>query len=389
MRCREDGSQPSPPALASRRFWHGCVEKCGDHRGQPLGAVRERHMRCAGEHGQLGTRQTDEVTYYAAAEQAKHLDHVFRAHDIGVPNDEQGRRFDRGNGLARPAESRAVEIHYFRNQPVPILRVRCDAGVFLLERGAIQVFGFHGLGGLQEFGVQAVASITGPSSPDEFAHQGGRAQSNLQGDSAPRAIAEEIGLLDLEMTQESSGVLRQLLETERAINVGCAPMSLLLNSDNPPRRGKLRQPLAERGADGREIAVQQHQRPAAAVYLVVHLQTIHGSIATLDGRARMILRGHISSYPFCYSFAFPLLPAHPLDFLTGRAWVSRGTRPLDYRRLPNSQQSKKTFLYQHLANPGTRRLPHLDKTAPRPVLRLKHMLVASWINFHLPVKDLG
>src|SRR5437899_8734861 len=78
--------QPSSTALASLCLWHGCVEKFGDHRGQPLGAVRERHMRCAGEHGKLGTRQADEIAYYTAAEQAKHLYNVLRAHDIGVPN---------------------------------------------------------------------------------------------------------------------------------------------------------------------------------------------------------------------------------------------------------------------------------------------------------------
>jgi hypothetical protein len=56
-------------------------------------------MRRAGEHGKLGTWQTDEIAYYAAAEQAKHLHNVLRAHDIGVPNDEQGGRFDRLNSL--------------------------------------------------------------------------------------------------------------------------------------------------------------------------------------------------------------------------------------------------------------------------------------------------
>src|SRR6266581_9488868 len=100
------------------------------------------------------------------------------------------------------------------------------------------------------------------------------------------------------MTQESGGVLRPLPYTERAINVGCVPMSLLLDSDNPPRRGKLRQHLAKRGADGREIAVQQHQRPTAAVDLVVHLETVHGNIATLDGCARMILCCHVYPYSF-------------------------------------------------------------------------------------------
>src|SRR5258707_12249644 len=96
--------QPSPTALASLRLWHGCVEKFGDHRGQPLGAVRERHMRRAGEHGKLGTRQTDEIAYYPAAEQAKHLDNMFRPHNIGVPDGDKLRGFDRLNGLARPPE---------------------------------------------------------------------------------------------------------------------------------------------------------------------------------------------------------------------------------------------------------------------------------------------
>src|ERR1700730_1845793 len=100
------------------------------------------------------------------------------------------------------------------------------------------------------------------------------------------------------MTQESGGVLRPLLYTQRAINVGGVPMSLLLDRDNPPRRGQLRQHLAERGANGREIAVQQQQRPTAAVYLVVHLQTVHGNIATLDERARMVLCCHVYSYSF-------------------------------------------------------------------------------------------
>src|SRR5216683_5165867 len=101
------------------------------------------------------------------------------------------------------------------------------------------------------------------------------------------------------MMQECDGVLSPLLETERAIKVSGVPMSLLLDGDHPPRRGKMRQHLAERGADGREIAVQQHQRLTAAVYLVVHLEAVYGHIAILHGHARLILRGHEYSYPFC------------------------------------------------------------------------------------------
>src|SRR5579872_40797 len=125
-------------------------------------------MRRAGKHGELGAWQTGEITDDAAAEQAKHLDDVLRAHDVGVPNDEQGGRLERGNGLARRVLNRAVEIRYFHDQLMPILRVRRDTGVCLLEWGAIQIFGFHGLAPRQKLRIEAVAPVTGAPCPDEL-----------------------------------------------------------------------------------------------------------------------------------------------------------------------------------------------------------------------------
>src|SRR5258706_8661575 len=74
-------------------------------------------------------------------------------------------------------------------------------------------------------------------------------------------------------------------------------MSLLLDSNDASRRGKRWEHLAERGADGREIAVQQHQRLARAIDLVVHLEAVHRNIAALHRRARFMLRCHECSLP--------------------------------------------------------------------------------------------
>src|SRR5690242_2190653 len=90
-----------------------------------------------------------------------------------------------------------------------------------------------------------------------------------------------------------------LSDSERAVDVGGVSMALLLDSDHPACRGKHRDYLAEGGTDGREVAMQQHQRLAAPVDLVIHIETVHGSIATLREHVGMILCCHSCS-PFAW-----------------------------------------------------------------------------------------
>src|SRR5258708_22850752 len=75
-------------------------------------------------------------------------------------------------------------------------------------------------------------------------------------------------------------------------------------------------------------------------------------------------------------------------------WISKDREPpvrnLGFRRQRFRSQSFRVSqrgvdiiggdVYQHLANPGTGCLLNLDKSSPKPALRLKHMLVASWSN---------
>src|SRR5919199_4000700 len=71
------------------------VEELRDHRPQPAGAMHERHMRRAGQHGELCVREAGEIAGHTAAKQSKHLYRVLGAHDIGIPNHEQRGRLDR------------------------------------------------------------------------------------------------------------------------------------------------------------------------------------------------------------------------------------------------------------------------------------------------------
>src|SRR5437867_6167907 len=116
---------------------------------------------------------------------------------------------------------------------------------------------------------------------DQFAHHVRMADSHEQGDVASVAVPEEIRPVDMEIFQESGGVLGRLLEAERTIDIGGVPVSLLLEGDDPPGLRKGRQDLSERGVDRRASAVKQNQRRLPAVLdtmdLVIQAKTVHGA----------------------------------------------------------------------------------------------------------------
>jgi hypothetical protein len=130
---------------------------------------------------------------------------------------------------------------------------------------------------------------------NQFSHQAGVADRHLEGDVASVAVAEEVRLPDVEVPEQPGGVVRGLLEGERPIdNVGGAPVSLLLESDDLPGLCKGRQNLSERGFDRRAAAVQKDQgrnlAVGAAVYLVIHLEPVHRRVAAPHGRCMEICR---------------------------------------------------------------------------------------------------
>jgi hypothetical protein len=63
------------------------------------------------------------------------------------------------------------------------------------------------------------------------------------------AVAEEVCLPDVEVAEKGDRVLRRLLEGKGTIAIGSAPVSLLLEGDDPPVLCKSRQNLTERSFD--------------------------------------------------------------------------------------------------------------------------------------------
>ena len=108
-------------------------------------------------------------------------------------------------------------------------------------------------------------------------------ERDLQCDVAAVAVAEEVGLREVQVPEQSNGVLGGLLEGERAVHVRGVAVSLLLEGDHLSRLRDEGDQLAERGLDGGAAAVEQHERDAVlsriAVDLVVELEPVHGRIA--------------------------------------------------------------------------------------------------------------
>ena len=107
-----------------------------------------------------------------------------------------------------------------------------------------------------------------------------------QGHPAPVAVAEEFRLVDLEVAQKGGGVVRRLLEAERAADdVSRMPISLLLKCDDLPVALQFRQKMTERSLNRVSAAVKQNKRRTrsvrSAVNLVIHSQSVHQRIALL------------------------------------------------------------------------------------------------------------
>ena len=113
----------------------------------------------------------------------------------------------------------------------------------------------------------------------QLAHYRRMLDGDLQSDPASNAIAEEVGTLDPDVREQSDGIVGHPLVGERSINIGGVPMSLLFDGDDLPSPADTRQHLSERGADGRQTTVKQHQREAFAMDLVIHLETVNLCIA--------------------------------------------------------------------------------------------------------------
>ena len=71
------------------------------------------------------------------------------------------------------------------------------------------------------------------------------ADRQLQGDAAAHAVADDVGVPDLQMTTERRRVVGHLLIRERTVDVGGAPMPLEIRGDDLVALTQRRQDRAE------------------------------------------------------------------------------------------------------------------------------------------------
>ena len=107
------------------------------------------------------------------------------------------------------------------------------------------------------------------------------ADGELEGDPAAHAVAEGVGLIDPQVPHQGRHVVGHPLVGYGPVDVGGASVSLHLGDDHPPGLGQAGQDRPH-GVDRHVGAVQQDQRPAFAVDLIVHPETVNLSVVALD-----------------------------------------------------------------------------------------------------------
>ena len=95
----------------------------------------------------------------------------------------------------------------------------------------------------------------------------------LERDPAAERVADEVDLLEPEVLDEGGDVVAHRDEADRPVDVGRAPVALEVGEDDAVSGGELVGHRPEHLARP-ESAVEQHQRPAAAVDLVVEADAV-------------------------------------------------------------------------------------------------------------------
>src|SRR4029453_6002088 len=103
------------------------------------------------------------------------------------------------------------------------------------------------------------------------------AKGENKGNRTAGAVAENIGLLNVEILEECSDIVRPLLQPEGPVNVGRVSVSLALEGDHLPCPRKSWQHNAEILQCG-HATVQQHQWLSTAIHFVVHVQVVYRGV---------------------------------------------------------------------------------------------------------------
>jgi hypothetical protein len=206
---------------------------------------------------------------------------VVGAHGVGVGVDEHRGRGEPADRVG-PVVLRLDEVGRLADERREVLGARRDSRVELADRRLpdhVGRPGAHRVHGGDRVGVVAVAP---ERDRDEHqpAHPVRMLDRRAQSDHPAQRVAHDVGLLEAEVLDQCRHVVGHRLGPERSVDVRRVAVALELDGDHAPAGRKRRQ--HRRPQLGRaEAAVQQHERFAGAVLLVVQGQPVHVRVAHL------------------------------------------------------------------------------------------------------------
>jgi len=219
-------------------------------------------------------------------EQAEHQHGVFGADDIVITNYDQCGSVDRLNFFGGPALEIQHSFHALGEECRQIFWVGGHSEV-RLSQFCWHVVQFCVLERLPESGVASLPVEHGRLN-NQLSRHVRVSDSDLEGNVASVAVAEEVSLRDFEIPEQTYGVLRRLLEGKRTIYISSVTVSLLLEGDDLPGLCKGRQNLSERCFDRRSAAVEKEQGWSLSVHgsvdLVIHLEPVHRRVSAPNRR---------------------------------------------------------------------------------------------------------
>jgi hypothetical protein len=128
-------------------------------------------------------------------------------------------------------------------------------------------------------------------------------------------MAEDVGSVDAEVVQQPDDITGQRRRCDRSVDVSGAAVTLQLDADDLMLASQDRDQLGEVELDGQHAAVQQDQRRAAAVDLVVHVDPVDVGVPALLRPEGAVRRLHLRHEDFLLTWTPTAVTAHWLDLL--------------------------------------------------------------------------
>jgi hypothetical protein len=114
---------------------------------------------------------------------------------------------------------------------------------------------------------------------DDRAHALGVRDRQLEGDRGAQAEPEHVRPVDAQVVEQRDHVACQRGRGADPVDVGGAAVAGHLDADQPVAADQFRDEPGEAEVDVLDAAVQQYQRRALALHLVVHVQAVHVHVA--------------------------------------------------------------------------------------------------------------